>query len=81
MEFIGRVVRRVVGVGIVAAVVLGFVAFLWWTVGAALGLPFPFGVLLSGVILVMTIPVFGYVMYVLLVVFWEWISGKTFVWR
>ena len=44
--------------------------------GAALGLMFPFGVLLGGVILVVTFPVFGYVMYLALVVTMKWITGK-----
>jgi len=72
---------RVVGIGIVALVVLGFVAFLWWTVGAALGLPFPFGIMLGAAIFAVVFPVFAYVMYIVLIVCWEWISGKKFVWR
>jgi len=76
-----KFLQRVAGIGIVALVVLGFVAFLWWSVGAALGLPFPFGIMLGAAIFAVVFPVFGYVMYILLIVFWEWITGKTFVWR
>lgn len=80
-SFLGRVLRRIAGVGIVVAVVLGFGWFLWWTIGAALGLPFPFGIMLGAAIFALVFPVFGYVMYLVLIVFWEWISGKKFVWR
>ncbi len=64
------------GVLILVGLVVGYGWFLWVAVGAALGVAFPFGVLLGGVIVVVTFFVFAYVMYMALVLTMEWITGK-----
>ena len=81
MEGIVKVLQRIAGIGLLAAVVLGFGGFLIWAVGAALGLPFPLGVLVGAAILIVAFPVGAYTFYLALVVSYEWISGKPVNWR
>jgi hypothetical protein len=81
MSGIGKLLKRIAGTGILAAIVIGFGAFLVWTIGAAQGLPFPLGVLLGAAIFIVVFPIGAYVLYVALIVFYEWITGKSVTWR
>ncbi|HKP51104.1 MAG TPA: hypothetical protein VJ183_00485 [Chloroflexia bacterium] len=76
-----RALQRIAGITILASIVIGFGSFLIWTISAAQGLPFPLGVLLGLAIFIVVFPVGAYVLYVALIVCYEWITGKSVTWR